>query len=320
MIELVAGANRSLPGGVLSVRVPGPFDLSVLITGADGKVTTDQDFVFYNQPSAPGARCNGDTVDIDPGRLRPGANRVVVVVSPADTALALGQLPPPVLDIRGRDGAPLVRFTPPAPRTETVLLLAEIYRRGSEWKVRALGQGYADGLAGLARDFGVDVADDGAAPMPVPGQRLGGPAGPAGPAEAVSAMVVPAMVTEVVALVNAERARVGAGPLTLEPRLTLAAQRHSEDMAANSYMDHVSLDGRTMSDRGTAAGYRYRALGENVAAGQQSPAEVMDGWMHSPGHRTNILNGEFTQIGVGFARGGSYGIYWTQVFGTPADW
>ncbi|WP_131774098.1 CAP domain-containing protein, partial [Protofrankia symbiont of Coriaria myrtifolia] len=98
----------------------------------------------------------------------------------------------------------------------------------------------------------------------------------------------------------------------------LAAQRHSEDMAANSYMDHVSLDGRTMTDRATASGYRYRMLGENVAAGQNSPAEVMDGWMNSPGHRRNILNGEFTQIGVGYARGGSYGIYWTQVFGTPA--
>ncbi|WP_235433275.1 CAP domain-containing protein [Protofrankia coriariae] len=100
--------------------------------------------------------------------------------------------------------------------------------------------------------------------------------------------------------------------------LLLAAQWHSEDMAANSYMDHVSLDGRTMTDRATASGYRYRMLGENVAAGQNSPAEVMDGWMNSPGHRRNILNGEFTQIGVGYARGGSYGIYWTQVFGTPA--
>ncbi|WP_239332972.1 CAP domain-containing protein [Frankia sp. CiP3] len=293
MIELVAGANRPLPGGVLSVRVPGPFDLSLLITGDDGQVAADQDFVFYNQPSAPGATVNGDSVTIDPGRLRPGASRVVVVVSPADSALSLGQLPVPVLDIRGGEGSTLVRFTPPRPRDETVFLLAEIYRRGGAWKIRALGQGYSDGLAGLVRDFGVQVDDD-TAPL-------------AGP------------LAEVVVLVNAERARTGAGPLASEPRLALAAQRHSEDMAANSYMDHVSLDGRTMSDRAAAAGYRYRMLGENVAAGQPGPAEVMAGWMNSPGHRKNILTGDFTQIGVGCARGGSYGVYWTQLFGLPAD-
>nr|WP_131748502.1 CAP domain-containing protein [Frankia sp. Cppng1_Ct_nod] len=317
MIELVAGANRPLPDGALSVRVPGPFDLSVLITGDDGKVAGDADFVFFNQPCAPGARLDGDSIGIDPGGLRPGASRAVVVVSPAAAGLVLGQLPPPVMHLRGRDGSPLARFTPLRPGSETVLLLAEIYRRGVGWRIRALGQGYADGLAGLARDFGVQVDDDGSAPAAeravgqAVGQAVGRP--PAGPAFAVVDVV-----RQVAVLTNAERAKVGARPLTPDACLTLAAQLHSEDMAANSYMDHVGLDGRTMSDRATAAGYRYRMLGENVAAGQQSPAEVVAGWMNSPGHRKNILNGEFTQIGVGCARGGSYGTYWTQLFGTPA--
>ncbi len=314
MLELVAGANRSLPDGALSVRVAGPFDLSLLVTSENGKVAADEDFVFYNQPSAPGARLTGDGASIDPDRLRPAATRVVVVVSPADAALVLGRLPSPVLDIRGRDGSLIVRFTPPRPHHETVLLLAEIYQRGGGWKVRALGQGYADGLAGLARDFGVQVDDDGATPASPSATLPPRPGQPSAPSAAAGRDVV----LQVVALANAERARVGERPLTVDACLVLAAQRHSEDMAANSYMDHVSLDGRTMSDRATAAGYRYRVLGENVAAGQRSPAEVVAGWMNSPGHRRNMLNGEFTQIGVGYACGGSYGTYWTQVFGTPA--
>ncbi|WP_250287280.1 MULTISPECIES: CAP domain-containing protein [unclassified Frankia] len=317
MIELVAGANRPLPDGTLSVHVAGPFDLSLLITSGNGKVAGDGDFVFYNQPSAPGARLAGDGASIDPARLRPAATRVVIAVSPADTGVTLGQLPLPVLDVRGRGGAPVARFAPPRPRQETVLLLAEIYQREAGWKIRALGQGYSDGLAGLVRDFGVQVDDDGAAPAGPPVIPPPAPARPAA-SPAAGGDISGGMVPQVVALVNAERGRAGQRPLTADACLALAAQRHSEDMAANSYMDHVSLDGRTMTDRAAAAGYRYRMLGENVAAGQNSPAEVMTGWMNSPGHRRNILNGDFTQIGVGCARGGDYGIYWAQVFGTPA--
>jgi stress response protein SCP2 len=160
MSELVPGGNLPLPGGAVAVRVPGPFDVSALVTDDSGKVRGDDDFVFYNQPNAPGARLRGDTLTVDPPRLRAGATRVTVVVSPADPATPLGRLPAPVLHVTGAGGRPLARFAPPRPRQETVLLLAEIYRRDDGWKLRALGQGYADGLAGLARDFGVDVADE----------------------------------------------------------------------------------------------------------------------------------------------------------------
>jgi uncharacterized protein YkwD len=67
----------------------------------------------------------------------------------------------------------------------------------------------------------------------------------------------------------------------------------------------------------TAAGYTYRMAAENIAAGHRSPADVVKGWMNSPGHRANILNCGFTQIGVGYATGGTHGTYWTQNFGTP---
>ncbi|MFE6489309.1 TerD family protein, partial [Streptomyces sp. NPDC057757] len=145
MTELVPGGNLPLPGGILTLRVPGPFDVSALITDDGGKVRGDSDFVFYNQPSASGARLQGQELVIDPRGLRPGAGRVTVVVSSADPATPLARLSAPTLYVTGPGSRTLARFTPSRPRRETVLLLAEIYRRGGGWKLRALGQGYADG-------------------------------------------------------------------------------------------------------------------------------------------------------------------------------
>lgn len=97
MTELVPGANQELPEGAIAIRVPGPFDVSALITGDDGKVTGDADFVFFNQPSAPGVTLDkagpASTVSVDPRGLRRGAGRVTVVLSPADPGTPLGQLP-----------------------------------------------------------------------------------------------------------------------------------------------------------------------------------------------------------------------------------
>ncbi|MGL4743408.1 MAG: CAP domain-containing protein [Dermatophilaceae bacterium] len=125
------------------------------------------------------------------------------------------------------------------------------------------------------------------------------------------------MAGEVISLVNAERADAGCDPVKAESRLTKAAQGHSNDMAAKKYMEHDSLDGRTAGDRIEAAGYDYRSYGENIAAGQDTPEEVMEGWMNSDGHRKNILNCGFTEIGVGIAKGGLYdGYSWTQNFGS----
>ncbi|MEU6060860.1 sigma-70 family RNA polymerase sigma factor [Streptomyces sp. NPDC047097] len=119
---------------------------------------------------------------------------------------------------------------------------------------------------------------------------------------------------QVTALVNTERQRNGCGPVSQNGQLDTAAQRHSEDMAARGYFDHTSPDGTDPGDRITAAGYRWSTYGENIARGQQTPASVMDSWMNSPGHRANILNCSFKEIGIG-KHDGSGGPWWTQVFG-----
>ncbi|MFI0191912.1 sigma-70 family RNA polymerase sigma factor [Streptomyces sp. NPDC017082] len=121
-------------------------------------------------------------------------------------------------------------------------------------------------------------------------------------------------VAQVVALVNKERATAGCGPVTEDPQLEAAAQGHSDDMAARDFFDHTNPDGAGPGERVTAAGYRWSTYGENIARGQQDPRAVMDSWMNSPGHRANILNCAFQDIGVGVHHG-SGGPWWTQDFG-----
>lgn len=122
---------------------------------------------------------------------------------------------------------------------------------------------------------------------------------------------------EVAELVNVERAIQNLQPMAWNDMLGTAARGHSEDMALQNYFSHTSLDGRIFSQRITAAGYSYNACGENIAAGYSTPQAVMNGWMNSPGHRANILNPAFCDIGVGYAfrSGSTYGHYWTQDFG-----
>ncbi|MCT9006798.1 sigma-70 family RNA polymerase sigma factor [Streptomyces rhizosphaerihabitans] len=121
-------------------------------------------------------------------------------------------------------------------------------------------------------------------------------------------------VAQVVALVNKERAAAGCGPLTEDAQLEDAARAHSDDMAARAFFDHTNPDGADPGQRITAAGYRWSTYGENIAKGQQTPQAVMDSWMNSPGHRANILNCSFKNIGVGVHKG-SGGPWWTQDFG-----
>ncbi|MFF4800914.1 sigma-70 family RNA polymerase sigma factor [Streptomyces sp. NPDC001351] len=121
-------------------------------------------------------------------------------------------------------------------------------------------------------------------------------------------------VAQVVALVNKERAANGCGALTEDPQLEKAAQGHSDDMAARNFFDHTNPDGLDPGQRITAAGYKWSTYGENIAQGQQTPEAVMESWMNSPGHRANILNCSFKDIGVG-VHNGSGGPWWTQDFG-----
>ncbi|WP_435204444.1 CAP domain-containing protein [Micromonospora sp. bgisy143] len=120
---------------------------------------------------------------------------------------------------------------------------------------------------------------------------------------------------QVVDLVNAERAKAGCKALTIDDKLMTAAQRHSQDQADHSKMSHTGSDGSDTGVRLDRVGYAWRTYGENVAWNQKTPTAVMDAWMNSSGHRANILNCAFTEIGVGIAS--SNGPYWTQVFAAP---
>ena len=115
-------------------------------------------------------------------------------------------------------------------------------------------------------------------------------------------------------LVNSERTANGCAAIAWDETLAQVARLHSADMAARDYMDHTNPDGLTPFDRAAAAG--TTASAENIAAGQQTAADVMAAWMASPGHRANILNCSLTRLGVGVGYGGSYGITWTQLFGS----
>jgi uncharacterized protein YkwD len=122
---------------------------------------------------------------------------------------------------------------------------------------------------------------------------------------------VPGPDAQVVDLVNAARAEAGCAALRVDDRLVAAAQAHSDDMAAQDYFSHTSLDGRSFADRVLAAGYPSPG-GENIAQGQQGAQAVHDAWMNSEGHRANILNCAFTAIGVGLH---ADTWTWTQNFG-----
>lgn len=115
---------------------------------------------------------------------------------------------------------------------------------------------------------------------------------------------------------NAERAAVGRGGLVACGTLRSAAAAHSADQAAHNNMTHIGSDGSTLANRATRSGYQgWTALGENVAYGYTTVESVMAGWMSSPGHRANILNENFTHVGVGLAYSTGGTPYWTQVFG-----
>lgn len=151
-------------------------------------------------------------------------------------------------------------------------------------------------------------------PKAAPSTRKPSPKPPAAPAPKPADPPPSSDAEEVTALVNAERAKEGCSPVRSNSKLATAASRHSADMVSRDYFSHTSPDGSDPGDRVTAAGYRWSTYGENIAKGQSSPASVMDSWMNSPGHRANIVNCAFKEIGVG-KQDSSGGPVWTQVFG-----
>ncbi len=122
------------------------------------------------------------------------------------------------------------------------------------------------------------------------------------------------MTSQVVNLVNSERTAQGLTALQKDSRLAAVAQQKAEDMAKNQYFSHTSPTYGSAFDMLKAAGYSYKTAGENIAMGQKSAASVMDGWMHSSGHRANILHTSYEKIGVGYAVSADGMPYWVQIF------
>jgi uncharacterized protein YkwD len=116
------------------------------------------------------------------------------------------------------------------------------------------------------------------------------------------------------------RAFGAARPLRWNDTLAEASRLHAEDMARNNYFSHGGRDGSNPSQRVERAGYRYRATGENIAAGSQmTPDNAVAGWIKSPGHCANLMNPAFSDMGAAFAvdARSEMGVYWTQAFGAP---
>ncbi|MGI5140922.1 MULTISPECIES: TerD family protein [unclassified Streptomyces] len=199
---MTPGSNIPLGATRVTVDVAAPvrLDVSALLLTADGKVRSDDDFIFYNQPSGPGVmyRSGGgtspDSITVDTASVPPGIEKIVVTASPDAAGQTFQGIEPTATIRNADDNSVLGTFTPPQLGAETALVVVEVYLRGGAWKARAVGQGYADGLAGIATDFGVTVeepaapAQPAAPPMPAmqppaapPAPTLAAPPAPAAP-------------------------------------------------------------------------------------------------------------------------------------------
>lgn len=147
------------------------------------------------------------------------------------------------------------------------------------------------------------------APVPAPEA----PAKPEAPAPAPSGSYE----KQVIDLVNQERAKAGLSPLKENTELAKVAEVKAEDLRDNNYFSHTSPVYGSPFDMMKQFGIKYTAAGENIAKGQRSPQEVMNGWMNSEGHRANILNSNFTEIGVGYVTDSNGNTYWVQMFIRP---
>jgi len=178
---LVKGQNGPLgaDGVVVSVRADAAVDVSALLVTEAGKVRSDTDFVFFNQPSAPGVQLDAGppaALRIRPAQLPAGIDQVRAVLTLDDPGARFGDVAPPVVTVSDSGGGALFEYRIEGLAGESVVIALEVYRRGADWKVRAVGQGYAGGFADLVTDHGVSVDGESdsqeAAPVPPPDELL----------------------------------------------------------------------------------------------------------------------------------------------------
>ncbi len=189
-VSLAKGQNAPLSASsvVVTVGLAAPADLSALLVAANGKVRSDADFIFFNQPDGPGVRCRQPEpgqpwrIEIDLPQVPAAIDQVRVVVTLEDTGARFGSFPAPVATVSDAADQPLIRYEAVGLSSESIVIAIEVYRRGADWKVRAVGQGYAGGLADLIADHGVSVDDagpDAASPPPAaPPPAVPAPVGP----------------------------------------------------------------------------------------------------------------------------------------------
>ncbi|MEV6170085.1 TerD family protein [Streptomyces sp. NPDC051954] len=187
---MTPGSNIPLSTARVTVDVAAPvrLDVSGLLLTADGKVRSDDDFIFYNQPSGPGVTYSSgggtapDAITVDTAALPPGIEKIVVTASPDAAGQTFQGIEPTATIRNANDNNVLATFTPPQLGTETALVVVEIYLRNGAWKARAVGQGYSNGLAGIATDFGVSVEEPApAAPVAPPQPTMQPPVTPPAP-------------------------------------------------------------------------------------------------------------------------------------------
>ena len=166
---LVKGQNAPLAASsiVVTVAVAAPSDLSALMVMPNGKVRSDADFIFFNQPDGPGVHCQQAQpgqpwrIVLELSQIPPGIDQVRVVANLENPTARFGTFAPPVATVLDSSGAELVRYEAVGLSNESIVIVVEVYRRGTDWKIRAVGQGYAGGLADLITDHGVSVDDAG---------------------------------------------------------------------------------------------------------------------------------------------------------------
>ncbi|MGY2124558.1 AIM24 family protein [Nocardia gipuzkoensis] len=280
MTDLARGENRPAPGDRLTVTVTcsAPVDVSALLLNSAGRVRSDADFVFFNQPVAPGVtyrhgRGAGDVVDIQTGALPGDVDRVVVTASldgnGPRTFAAAGSLRASIASPSGTLAFPMTGLS-----TESAVVCVEIYRRGGGWKVRAVGQGYDNGLAGIATAFGVNI-DDEPAPSPAPSAPASPPAQQPAPPPAYQPPPPPAQPPQ--PAYSAPAAAPPAPPPMHSPQQgalpmqsELFAPSHAEVTGAGiqkqgGKMIKVAVNGEVMARAGSMVAYQgdlqFQALG-----------------------------------------------------------
>ncbi|QRY64727.1 AIM24 family protein [Gordonia sp. PDNC005] len=263
--SLSPGENQPLPTStvVIQVRSASPVNTSALLLTGAGRVRSDADFVFYNQPSARGVQYRDegpvDVVTIDTTAIEGAIETIAVTASldgtgPTSFATA-GVLQATLFDA---NRTPVADFVVPGLTSETAVVCLEVYRRGDVWKVRALGQGYDTGLAGLATAFGITVDD----PDPVPQQpRVADPQPwPPTPAPTPPAPAAP--------VPNPAVARPSGAPMQSELFNPAHAEVQAHGIAKQgSKMCRVGMNGEIMARQGSMVAYQGNLHFEALGAG-----------------------------------------------------